>query len=73
MASPETTVLRDGKREKIKSSRLVVGDIVILEEGDTIGADLRLIESVNLKINESSLTGESVPSERIVRLYFLKK
>lgn len=64
LASPETTVLRDGKREKIKSSRLVVGDIVILEEGDTIGADLRLIESVNLKINESSLTGESVPSEK---------
>ncbi len=61
MSSPESLVIRDGKRVKIKSSELVIGDIVILEEGDTIGADLRLFESVNLKANESSLTGESVP------------
>ncbi len=64
MSSPESTVIRDGKRLKIKSSELVVGDIVVLEEGDTVGADLRLIQSVNLKINESSLTGESVPVEK---------
>ena len=61
LSSPESTVLRDGKRFKVKSASLVPGDIVILEEGDTIGADLRLIEAVNLKVNESSLTGESVP------------
>ena len=64
LSSPESTVLRDGKRFKVKSSELVPGDIVILEEGDTIGADLRLIEAVNLKVNESSLTGESVPVEK---------
>lgn len=64
LSSPETTVIRDGKRFKVKSSELVIGDIVVLEEGDTIGADLRLIEAVNLKCDESSLTGESVPVEK---------
>ena len=64
LSSPESTVIRDGKRFKVKSSELVVGDIVVLEEGDTIGADLRLIEAVNLKCDESSLTGESVPVEK---------
>ena len=64
MSSPETTVIRDGKRFKVKSSELVLGDIVVLEEGDTIGADLRLIEAINLKCDESSLTGESVPVEK---------
>lgn len=61
MSSPKATVIRDGKKQKINSSDLVIGDIVILEDGDTVGADLRLIEAVNLKINESSLTGESLP------------
>ena len=64
LSSPESTVIRDGKRFKVKSSELVVGDVVVLEEGDTIGADLRLIEAVNLKCDESSLTGESVPVEK---------
>ncbi|MBP5694188.1 MAG: HAD-IC family P-type ATPase, partial [Bacilli bacterium] len=64
LSSPESTVIRDGKRFKIKSSELVLGDIVVLEEGDTIGADLRLTEAINLKANESSLTGESVPVEK---------
>lgn len=64
MSAPETTVIRDGKRFKIKSEELVIGDVVVLEEGDTIGADIRLIEAVNLKCNESSLTGESVPVEK---------
>ena len=70
MSSPEATVVRDGKRFKIKASELVIGDLVVIEEGDTIGADLRLIESVNLKINESSLTGESVPVEKDANLVF---
>ncbi|MCR5741987.1 MAG: HAD-IC family P-type ATPase, partial [Gammaproteobacteria bacterium] len=64
MSSPESLVLRDGVKIKVKSSELVPGDIVILEEGDTVGADLRLIESHNMKTNESSLTGESVPVEK---------
>ena len=70
LSSPESTVIRDGKRFKIKSSELVVGDIVVLEEGDTIGADLRLIEAVNLKCDESSLTGESVPVEKDESIVF---
>ncbi|MBR2505826.1 MAG: cation-translocating P-type ATPase [Bacilli bacterium] len=70
LSSPESTVIRDGKRIKIKSTDLVIGDVVILEEGDTIGADLRLIEAVNLKTNEASLTGESVPVEKNSSLVF---
>lgn len=70
MSSPETNVIRDSKKQRIKSQDLVKGDIVILEEGDTIGADLRLIESHNLKIIESSLTGESVPTEKNASLVF---
>lgn len=70
MSSPETTVIRDGKRQKVKSSELVLGDVVVLEEGDTIGADLRLIESANLKVNESSLTGESLQVEKNADILF---
>ena len=73
MSSPESTVIRDGKRFKVKSSNLVPGDVVIIEEGDTIGADLRLIEAVNLKVNESSLTGESVPVEKDSNVVFTDK
>ncbi len=64
MSSPEATVLRDGSRKKVKADELVPGDIVILETGDIIPADMRLIESSNLKIDESSLTGESVAVEK---------
>jgi len=61
MTSKTTIVLRDSKKEEIDAQNLVIGDIVILEEGDTIPADLRLIETYNLKIDESSITGESLP------------
>lgn len=61
MTSKTTLVLRDSKKEEIDAQNLVIGDIVILEEGDTIPADLRLIETYNLKIDESSITGESLP------------
>lgn len=64
MTSPTAKVIRDARAEEIPSSNLVVGDIVILEAGDIIPADLRLIESSNLKIEEASLTGESVPTEK---------
>lgn len=73
LSSPETTVLRDGKKLKVKSSTLVPGDIVYLEEGDTIGADLRLIETHNLKTNESSLTGESTQVEKSAETVFSNK
>jgi len=61
MLSPQCKVVRDGKRRRIDASRLVPGDIVLLEIGDRVPADLRLLEAVNLKVDESALTGESVP------------
>jgi len=64
LAAPITKVLRDGAVSEIHTKDLVPGDIVILETGAIIPADLRLIEAVNLKIQESSLTGESVPVEK---------
>ncbi|HEY4720570.1 MAG TPA: HAD-IC family P-type ATPase, partial [Anaerolineae bacterium] len=59
MAAPEAEVIRDGHRQQIPSRELSPGDVVLLEAGNFVPADLRLIESVNLKVNESSLTGES--------------
>lgn len=64
MASPHAKVLREGKIIQVASSDVVPGDIAILEAGDYIPADLRLIETVNLKIDEAALTGESVPVEK---------
>lgn len=64
MASPTAKVLRDGQIGEIATHRLVTGDVVILEEGDIIPADLRLTESIGLEINEAILTGESVPSQK---------
>jgi P-type Ca2+ transporter type 2C len=64
MATPTAKVMRDGQIEEIATERIVIGDIVILEEGDIIPADIRLIESVGLEISESVLTGESVPSAK---------
>ena len=60
----EAKVVRDGKVEVIPAKDLVPGDIVVLETGDYVPADLRIIEAVNLKAQESSLTGESVPIEK---------
>jgi len=64
LAAPITKVLRDGAIAEIPTRELVPGDIVILETGAVIPADLRLIEAVSLKIQESSLTGESVPDDK---------
>lgn len=61
MVSPKATVRRDGQEQEVESDHLVPGDIVILSEGDMIPTDLRLIESKSLQVNESALTGESVP------------
>lgn len=64
MNKPIAKVLRNGEITKIKCEDIVVGDIVILEAGDVVPADLRLISSKSLKIQESTLTGESVPAEK---------
>ena len=70
MSSPTCVVRRDGKLVELKAEDLVPGDIVILEEGRTVPADLRLIESINLKTDESSLTGESLPVEKDASIVF---
>ena len=70
MSSPTCVVRREGKLAELKAEQLVPGDIVILEEGRTVPADLRLIQSVNLKTDESSLTGESLPVEKDASIVF---
>ena len=64
MAAPSATVIRGGHQENIASEQLVPGDVVVLSSGNNVPADLRLIESVNLRIQEASLTGESTPVEK---------
>ena len=59
-----TTVLRGGVKQTIDAAELVPGDILLLEAGDMIPADARIVESINLKVEESILTGESVPVEK---------
>jgi len=65
MAAPEAQVLRGGHRIIVPARELVPGDVVFLEAGNYVPADLRLVKSVNLKIDEASLTGESVPVEKV--------
>lgn len=64
MSTPKALVKRDGSIIEIASEEVVVGDIVVIDAGRYIPADLRLIESANLKIEESAFTGESVPAEK---------
>ena len=64
MTAATSKVLRDGKMVTVKSEELVVGDVIILEAGDAVPADARIIESNSLKCEEAALTGESVPSEK---------
>jgi Ca2+-transporting ATPase len=64
MSVPYARVIRDGNEQMIAASELVPGDIIRIESGDFVPADARLIHSVNLKVEESALTGESEPSEK---------
>jgi len=64
LTSPKATVIREGKRKEVPAAELVKGDIVCLEAGCQVPADLRLTSSHNLKIEESALTGESLPMEK---------
>jgi len=67
LAAPEALVLRDGHRTGVPARELVPGDVVLLEAGNYIPADLRLMETVNLRIEEAALTGESQAAEKDAR------
>ncbi|MBP2966733.1 HAD-IC family P-type ATPase, partial [Acinetobacter baumannii] len=64
LSAPDANVIRDGRETVVLAKELVVGDVVILEAGDYVPADGRLIEAGSLKIDEGMLTGESVPVEK---------
>ena len=64
MAAPEAQIMRDGKRISVPSHELVPGDIVYLEAGNYVPADVRLLEAINLRVEEASLTGESLPVQK---------
>ncbi|GGK48510.1 HAD-IC family P-type ATPase [Salinarimonas ramus] len=66
MLAPQAATLRDGKRVGIPGEHLVPGDVVLVEAGDRVPADLRVVEARNLRIEEAALTGESVPSEKSI-------
>ncbi|WP_296241802.1 cation-translocating P-type ATPase [uncultured Faecalicoccus sp.] len=66
LSTPHVKVLRNGQVEEISSDQLTIGDIVCVEAGDVIEGDGRILEAANLQINESALTGESLPQEKSV-------
>ena len=66
MTAATATVLRDGQRQKILASQVVPGDILLIEEGDAIAADGRVIEAIGLQVSEAALTGESLPVSKCV-------
>jgi Ca2+-transporting ATPase len=68
LSAPDARVLRDGRHQTIPVRELVPGDVVLLDTGNYVPADLRLVETVNLKIEEAALTGESVPVVKDARL-----
>jgi len=67
MAAPSATVMRNGMPETISASRLVPGDVVLLEAGKIVPADMRMIEAALFKVEEAALTGESVPVEKTTK------
>lgn len=68
MSAATTKTLRDGKVVMVKSEDLVVGDVIVLEAGDAIPADCRIIECASMKIEEAALTGESVPVTKMIEI-----
>lgn len=70
LISHEAVVIRDGQEQKVTAGDLTMGDVVLLEEGDNVPADLRIIESYDLLIDESALTGESLPVEKSTDVIF---
>lgn len=72
LSTPHTKVIRDGKKQEIPSTELTVGDIVLLEAGDVISADARLLQAHSLQVNESALTGEAVSVDKSVDAILLE-
>ena len=72
MSAATSKVLRDDKIQIVHSEDLVVGDVVLLEAGDAVPADARIIENASLKIEEAALTGESVPVTKFIDIIYLK-
>ena len=68
MSAAQSKVIREGRQVTVPSAELVPGDIVVLEAGDAVPADCRIIESASMKIEESALTGESVPANKIAQI-----
>ena len=64
MSAPHCKVVRDGEVKVVESRTVVPGDVVVLDTGDSVPADLRLTEAVNMKVQEAALTGESIPSDK---------
>lgn len=73
MTKATSKVLRDGELRHVKSEELVVGDVIVLEAGDAVPADCRILESFSMKVEEAALTGESVPVTKIMDLIHLKE
>ena len=71
MSAATSKVIRDGRLDEVASTDLVVGDIVLLEAGDSVPADCRVLESASMKIEESALTGESLPVEKTAEILTL--
>jgi len=65
MTAPTTTIIRNGQKADISTKSVVVGDLLVLKQGDRVPADARVVQSSNLEVNESSLTGESEPVRKI--------
>ena len=73
MTKATSKVIRDGKIKAIKSEELVVGDVIVLEAGDSVPADCRILESHSMKVEEAAITGESVPVNKVIDILTLKE
>ena len=73
MTAATSHVIRDGKIVTIKSEDIVIGDVIVLEAGDAVPADCRILESFSMKVEEAALTGESVPVTKMIEALNLKK